>query len=237
MRDERHKVLLQTQLTADCQSVKWRSSLSLFNQYWFTWYPPLFPLQHTAQICVRAGKVSGTFWEIAATFFSPILKLDRKLDMKLVTLFMLRHLLRGLNLNKALWNTDYTVALEHLKLMSFVLLDCVSPVTSATCQSPPQLPWRALREGGAGGGGERIKRAGITSDWRAKEREKSECTGSVSLNERFLMSARSNLLTCGRRWRAERGGWLMRLPPDEAQPTLILTQGRLFSHDALLSDI
>lgn len=45
-----------------------------------------------------------------------------------------------------------------------------------------------MREGGAGGGGEQIKRAGITSDWRAKEREKSECRGSVSQTRVFPVS-------------------------------------------------
>lgn len=49
---------------AECKMEAPPPSLSLFNQYWFTWYPPLLPLQHSAQICVRARKVPGTFWEI-----------------------------------------------------------------------------------------------------------------------------------------------------------------------------
>lgn len=151
MKHERHKlVLLQSEPTVGWWSVKWRSSLSLIS----------IDL-HDALLCSPSStlslhksvseqsktRVSWTFWGIGLEKNPQkpaIFKIHRGSIWGLShpACCRTRKSLRGLNLNRMFWNTDYTVALEHLKLIS---LCCMTVWVMS-----PQWHTRALRSSPGG---------------------------------------------------------------------------------------
>lgn len=255
---ERHRLLLL--LTAGWQSAKWRSSLSLIAIDLHDTLFSLLPLctnlcrsKKRPESLERVGR-RGLEKQPASLKFSigywglshPACRFTQKS-------------LRGLILKWAFWNANYTVALEHLKLISFVPHDCVSHVTSLTWQSPPQLPRRLWQGRGCRvveveGSRSSVLELQVTGEQKKRRREAG---GSVRVLRSVSQTAvfpRQPDQTCwhlegdGRqtekekkRWRAEGGSCraegadirelIDAEPPGEGELTVILTQGCLFSRE------
>lgn len=167
--------------------------------------------------------------------------------------------LRGLILKWAFWNANDTVALEHLKLISFVPHDCVSHVTSLTWQSPPQLPrrlWqgRGCRVAEVEGSRSSALESQVTGEQKKRRREAGGSVRALRSDSQTAVFPRQPDQTCwhlegdGRqterekkRWRAEGGSCgaegadirelIDAEPPGEGELTVILTQGCLFSRE------
>lgn len=147
---------------------------SIFNQYWFTWYPPpLHPPTHShcTNLC-HSKKILEPLEHFGRYDWknSTDLKIQRGSVWGLLShsaCCLTRKSLRGLNLNRAFWNTDYRVALEQLKLISVWLCE------SCHLNDMPE-PFPAPQEGFGGGEEGVADQAFWNHKWLGSRREEEE---------------------------------------------------------------
>lgn len=207
----------QTAAAADCRLAECKMEVfTISNRYWFTWYPLLFaPTLHKSVSEQEKTRVSWTRWETRFGKTASYLKIQRWI-LRPVTSRMPFHseIAERINsevsvLKRQLYSRPWT-SQTYLLCAAWLCESC--HLTDMAEPSPaPQEALTGAGLPGGGGGGEQIKRAGITSDWGAKEKETRGwriCQGAEERqpNSSFPTSAWSNLLTSGRRWKTDREG-------------------------------